>query len=192
MTDRGFFPRSDRGSVAVEAALLIPAVFLVLWLFATAAFSWRLEGATHRATAALADMLANQRTGTSETLPERLERMAPQLGSMFLEMVTGESSEQGTLRSQMQYGVLLTYYNSLSGSEIVFENIGNLGCSGPSASLKVLGTAGGDNSLVTENNYGGLQLLQVKACVRYSGMIVDTVVMPREFSSSFIAVRREE
>ena len=192
---------SEQGGLSVEVALFVPVVIAILFLIVSMTFSWRLEGAVHRSTAALADVLANQRAGDNETMEERLDLVRPYLNSMFLAMVTGEKDANGELSSQLKYGIAVTYYNTVKEAGKEQEEVGpfwtgTMQCQNAAAntadSLKELGTAGTSGSLITSDNYGGLSLVRVDACVSYTGSNLSSVMMPGKFSSSFIAVRREE
>lgn len=189
------FCGNERGSVAVEAALLFPVCLLFVWFFSASAYTWRLEGAVHRATAALADVLANQRAAEGEQLDERISRGTQVAGEMFVQMVTGEEDSTGTLRSRMQYGVQIEYLNTVPGSDNTYStssySVGSLQCQDNMDSLEELATPGRTSSLVTDDNMGQLELIKVVGCVSYPGMSLETWVFPSSFTSTFVATRRE-
>ncbi len=187
--------RDERGSVAVEAAILLPTCLLLIWFFSAAAFTWRLEGAVHRATAAVADVLANQRARENQELSDRISESTQTAGEMFIQMVTGEESSSGTLRSRMQYGLQIEYRNTASstvdGTSTYTYNAGSLQCQDNMDSIEQLANPGSSASLVTSNNMGMLELIKVVGCVSYPGMSLETWVFPGSFTSSFMATRRE-
>lgn len=187
------------GSVAVETALMTPIVIMILWLLSGLSYTWRMEGAVHRATAALADVLANQRGASNEMFSVSLQNAFPHLGESFVEMVSGERRQDGQIRSKMEYGIGVSYYDSKVGSasdpkdnSVIMQT--GLRCNNilETEELSVLGEPGGESSLVTQLNMGSLKLVRVDACIRYQGAKIYSLLMPGEFTSSFIAVRREE
>lgn len=186
---RGFFENAG-GSVAFEIALLLPLFMLILWFISAAAYTWRLEGAVHRATAAVADVLVNQRRAESETTEERISRGAEVAGEMFVQMVSGEEYVTGTFRSRMQYGLKISYYNTVSGTTSEYAS-GSMQCTDTMDSIEQLGSPGSANSLVTDDNMGQLELVKVVGCITHTGMILEKWVFPNTFTSAFVATRRE-
>lgn len=186
----GTFLENSRGSIAIEVALLIPLVMLILWFISAAAYTWRLEGAVHRATAAVADVLANQRRAETETMEERISRGAEVAGEMFAQMVSGEESATDTLRSRMQYGLQISYYNTVSQSTTNYTS-GTMQCTDTMESIERLGSPGHTSSLVTDDNMGKLELVKVVGCITYTGMTLEKWVFPNTFTSAFVATRKE-
>ena len=182
-----------RGSISVETGFMVPVVVLVVWLLSGLAAAWRLDGATHRATAALADLLANQRLGEGGSvldLPETLSH--PE--EAFLQMVSGETSSQGGTRAKLRYGFRVTYlvHTPATGDEPA-ENrqktstYGNLGCTASDGeSLERL-----VDDLVNDQSPNTLSMVRVDACVEAETNAFRTLIAPNSFTSSFVAARRD-
>lgn len=187
------FAGSTSGSIAVESALLIFVFFFVLLIFKEAIFTVQIEGATHRAAAAAADVIANQRVTEGSTVQDALQDIDGEaLNKMFREMVAGDASEAP---EALQTGLTVTYFSTSDDTSAeTLYTYGDLVCPAPSGqSLASLGAPGASGSLVTGANHGRLKLVRVDGCAALvNAASIGSLVFPRSFSSSFIAVRREE
>lgn len=189
------FLKDTRGVAAIEAALLVPLYIVVLFLFKEAIGIYQMEGATHRATASVADVIANQRMAEGYSVQDALTEISGEdLNKMFREMAAGssDSEEGGDEASGVQTGLRITFYSTAKDTnEEVSYSYGEVACQNEAAgSLKSKATPG-RGGLVTSNNRGLLNLVRVEGCVQIPQTTVKSLVFPTNFTSSFIAVRRE-
>jgi hypothetical protein len=185
--------KGERGVASVELALFLP-VFILIFLFGSeAAFHYRLDSALHRATASLAEIMANTTLETGESLPDRLPfLLAPGL-TMLRRMMTGgteDSAEQAILA-----GLRVSYYKTPVPGEASPPDAPLILAAGlicPDAGLQPLDALAQAGGLTTADNVAQAVLVRVETC--YQGQErggVGAWLFPRDFSSSFVTLRKE-
>jgi hypothetical protein len=185
-------PRNgERGAASVELALFLP-VFILIFLFGSeAAFHYRLDNALHRATAGLTDIMANTALEESESLPDRLPfLLTPGLVMLRRMMAGGVEDAAG----QALVGLRVSYYRTPVPGEASPPDaplVLSAGLVCPDTGLQPLDVLAG-GGLTTPDNVARAELVRVESC--YQGQErggVGAWLFPRDFSSSFITLRKE-
>ena len=176
----------EHGGVAIELALMVSVLALVLWFGAEASYHYRLQNSLHRGTATLADILANRKLGDEETLADRIPAEMAGALSMLQTMMgaTGEGS----------VGMTVSYYDTPIPGTVptavpMSWTSGRVCGSGGLASLEELGVAG---ELITASNVAKTELIRVETCFALSERpSVSRLVFPETYSSHFVTLRKE-
>jgi hypothetical protein len=183
--------RSEHGALSVEISLLLPVFVFIMWFGAEAAYSYRLENLLHRGTASLAEMLANQPLEDDEELPDELPAAMPEALQMLRRMV-GAADD-----SETQVGIVVTYYDTFSTDSSEDPDppvVWSQGIACADMGLEDLDdlTHQGGGSLTTEANVAQTELVRVESCLKGAERwSFKDWVFPKQFSSSFITLRKE-
>lgn len=189
------FLRDRHGALAIEIALFVPVFILIFWFTAEVCRSYRLENTVHRSTAAIADMIANQRLEEGVQFRDALPDMVEPALLLLREMVTPGDPDA-------EVGIAVTYFDTTSagvGAEdkstdeeepIMFTF--RAGAMLPEQGLPDLFTQS-EMGLVTYDNAAKMELVRVEVCLKtkQSPYSVKSYVFPDQYVSNFTAMRKE-
>jgi hypothetical protein len=178
---------AKEGSVTLEMALVTTLLVGVLWFGAEAARHSRLQNDVHRATATMADILANQKLQVGEFLTDRLEEVVPAAAlTAFGEMVglrPGEPDYEGSLP-----GLRVTYYDTATLDPVTSlpyepeSYQAGYPCAAP-RDLAAMAPA-----LTTTDNVAKTRLVMVESCLSVTPRSVGSLVFPSNLSSWFVTM----
>ena len=174
--------RHERGAVALEAALLIPVFMLVMLVGAMLSDYLLAQQRLHRATAAFADVLANQPLEKGETLFQRISLEQQSGLALFDQMALASARAQEAPRLRVSY--LDT--TLLSEGNLGQTAIDTLDCDTGAEDFIAVA-----NKLITKSNVARSELVRVEVCLRYQPLVpLSKWVLPSILSSHFVAQRR--
>jgi hypothetical protein len=161
-----------------------------MWFGAEAARHSRLEGSLHRATASLAEILANQRLADNETITERLERAVPAEALLALAAMVGIREGEPDFGTALP-GLKVTFYDTATLDPGTNEPYppssyqSGLNCDAisPPGDLAVMA-----ESLITAGNVAQSRLVMVESCLSQSTRSVGSLVFPANMSSRFVTL----
>ena len=181
-----FDRRRQRGSLSVEAALLLPVLILILALGSLLADHQLAQQRLHRAVAAAADVLANQPLPAQRSLGEQLaldgEASFQLLAAMLADPRNGELPQA--------MGLHIRHLDSerRTPEGVPFEQYwsqGVLECAGDAPLAPDL------LRLTTPQNVGRAEFVQVEACFDYTlPFTLPQWAVPTRIESRFVAARR--
>jgi hypothetical protein len=181
------FMRNEEASVSVEAALIVPLAFFAMWFGSEASRHYRLENALHRATATLADILANQKVGEDQELTDLLADGAPMALVILADMLEAAPGE--ALEGEILPGLIVTYFDTMATDQDnnpvppVYWQLGSVCARDEPLDLQLL-----SQSLITGDNVAQAKLVMVEACAySQTPRSVGQLMFPSQLSSFFIA-----
>ena len=181
------FCSSQRGSLTVEAALLIPCMVLILSVGGVLADHLLAQQRVHRVTAAMADVLANQPLPKERGLPDQIAMSVEQ----SLDLLSGMLSDPATGDAPAHLGFRISYLDSTmlptDGSlpPVKTWEGGSLGCPEREGLVQHLPT------LITPRNVGRSEFVQVDVCMEHDRLLdLPDWLIPVQLESRFVAARR--
>ena len=186
---------SERGALTIEMAFLVPIFFLVMWFGAEAAFHYRVENRLHRATATLAEMLANIPAEIEADVPYEIRRRVRIANDALQDMMGDKTEGSASIRvsylntavteeeaAELDLDMLLSFIVSTG------RTCHNAGIARPLRKL----TWDEGGKLTTELNVAQTHLVRVEGCYRLTErMNMLDLVFPRNYYSSYTTLRRE-
>lgn len=195
------FLRADEGAVAVEFALILPVILLIVWAFWQISDAYRLQWTLNRQTADLADMLVNQPedivfAGETEAVTIPLEQQLPTLVASANDLLKEALAKDVP---GVRTGLVVEYApGSLTeeGMPVVYTFAGGSRCSGLSDSaplVTLLGDGGGALTPPSTSSSSGLRVLRVSSCfLRKDPPALMELAAPKELQSHYTALRKED
>jgi hypothetical protein len=180
--------KNEQGAASVELALLIPFFLLVMWFGSAASYFFRLENNVHRATASLADIVANMHLDEGEELAGRIGSRMPLLLQMMRNMINADESEA-------QMGLRISHYKTKVPDSVhepdppsVFE--AGLPCPNTLPPLDQLAAEGGGD-MTTADNVAKSTFVRVESCYEdLERWNLNNWVFPKTFASDFTTLRK--
>lgn len=194
------FIASKKGAVAVEFALILPIILLIVWTFWQMSESYRLQWALNRQTADLADMLANQPedivfAGETESVTIPLEQQLPTLVTSANDLLKAALAKDVT---GVRTGLVVEYApGSLSeeGLPVTYTFSGGARCGGINGTMPLttlLGDGGGQLTPPSTSSSSGIRVLRVQSCfLRKDPPAFLKLIAPKEIQSRYTAIRKE-
>lgn len=191
---------SQRGAVAIEFALVLPAVLLIVWAFWQMSEAYRLQWDLNRQTAAIADMLVNQpeefaTQGTGESYTVSLDHQLPTLTTTANNLL---KEALGKDNPDIHTGITVEYApgTSTADGEVLSYNF-SAGRRCPTITgtvplLSLTGDAGGQLTPPATSTQSGIRLLRVQSCVMHKDRpSFLNLLAPKDYASKALAVRKE-
>ena len=177
----------QRGSLTVEAALLIPCMLLILCVGGVLADHLLAQQRVHRVTAAMADVLANQPLPKNVGLPAQLSLTV----EPSLDLLAGMLSDPQTGEAPEHFGLRISYLDSTalpadgSPPPVTTWEGGSMDCPEHKPLVQHFRT------LITPRNVGRSEFVQVDVCMDHN-MLLDLPdwLIPVQLESRFVAMRR--
>jgi uncharacterized membrane protein len=178
------YRRRERGAIALEAALLIPVFMLVLLVGAMLSDYFLAQQRLHRATAAFADVLANQPLENGEDLFERMRLDQESSFALFDQMALAPGREHDAAGRRIRVSYLDT--TLLDDGDLGQTATDSLDCDTGAEDFVAAA-----QKLMTKSNVARSELVRVEVCLQYQPLIpLSQWVLPNTLSSHFVAQRR--
>jgi hypothetical protein len=158
----------NRGSVAIETGLILPFFFMLMWFAGEACFHFQMENRLHRATAALAGLLADLPLDEDEgdTLPDAVRDRIVPANRALLEMMGGSGDGASGIRVSYLDTSITEEEAESSGLEITLSFTVSAGriCSAPYSVPPLRSDVWPEGNLTTEMNQARAKLIRVEGC----------------------------
>ena len=190
---KGLLCRED-GSIAIELAFMLPIFFLVMWFGAEAAYHFRIETRLHRATATLAEILANVNVGKEAGVATAIRAGVDEAKDMLEDMMGSENPGKVGIQVDFLDSPLVSVApEDLDASRIIsFSAKRGVNCRRTSSVKNLTAMIWPAGDLTTEANASKAMLVRVEGCYRPDERpsMVD-LLFPKEYYSNFVVLRKK-
>ena len=185
--------RHEAGSIAIELGFMLPIFFLVMWFGAEAAYHFRIETRLHRATATLAEILANVNVDKDVEVAPAIVQQANEAKEMLDEMM-GEEND-GSVGVQIDFldtALVNVDPEDLDESRVIsFSVKRGISCDRKGTVPDLTKMIWPNGNLTTEDNASKAMLVRVEGCYKpkdRSGLM--DLTFPKSYYSNFVVLRK--
>ncbi len=203
---RHTFFKDIKGSIAVESALLTAIVVSVLLIGFEVSKAYRRQNIMHRATATLAEMVANDNINTSTMLAHlSTDETKIAIQTLFLSMLEAnkyvdEEAEEPTEETEKAYCIELEYFDEGDPTISILTPL-LLGPSCPVPNLASEEESEEENIIVSLNEFATVnaevlppyaRLIRLKTFYTFENQTMQfrDFIFPTQFTSEYIAVKK--
>jgi hypothetical protein len=186
--------KPESGSVAIETGLILPAFFMLMWFAGEICFHFQTDNRLHRATAALAGLLADLPLDDEEeeSLPDAVRRRVVPANKALLEMMGGTGSGVSGIRVSYLDTSITEEEAEAAEVEITLSFTISAGrtCSAPYSISSLRSDVWPEGNLTTEMNTAKARLVRVEGCyVPKNRSPMWDFVFPTSYYSEFTTLR---